>query len=104
MWRWGIEVELLVVAIIVILGADVFAPFEVETPAWKKVCKWSLFLLIVLAAYPLIGHWILLVIAMLSGAGATVHWRWCRAHGIDPWRATPRRRYYALRGWTWPAD
>ena len=22
--------------------------------------------------------------------------------GIDPLRATPRRKYYELRGWTWP--
>ena len=24
---------------------------------------------------------------------------WCRKHEIDPWNATPRERYYELRGW-----
>lgn len=34
---------------------------------------------------------------------ATFHLVWRRCDGIDPLKATPSRRYYALRGWTWPA-
>ena len=38
----------------------------------------------------------------LGGAGLTFHFVWCQRNGIHPLRATPRRRYYQLRGWTWP--
>ena len=51
------------------------------------------------------------VVAPFSGSWTTLwnpaailrvfHFVWCRRHGIDPLRATPRRRYYELRGWTW---
>jgi len=34
-------------------------------------------------------------------AGAAFHMVWCRRNGIHPWNATPRRRYYELRGWVW---
>lgn len=101
---FGIELELFVVALFVILGADVFAPFEVETAAWKKITKWSVFLALVLGLYPVLGHGVLIVTSGLGAAGMWVHWRWCRQHGIDPLRATPRRRYYELRGWRWPTE
>jgi len=39
--------------------------------------------------------------ALAAAGGLTVHFMWCRRHGIDPVHATPRRKYYALRGWTW---
>jgi hypothetical protein len=32
-------------------------------------------------------------------AGVAFHIWWCRMHGIDPVHATPRKRYYELRGW-----
>jgi hypothetical protein len=38
----------------------------------------------------------------MSGLGLVVHLVWCRKNGIDPLRATPRRRYYEMRGWDWP--
>jgi hypothetical protein len=50
----------------------------------------------------MIGHWALLVPALGAAVGVSAHFAWCRRHGIDPVRATPRRRYYELRGWTWP--
>ena len=37
----GIELELSVLLALAVLGAEIFAPFEVETPVWKKVFKWS---------------------------------------------------------------
>lgn len=44
-----------------------------------------------------IGHWALLVPVLLGAAGATFHIVWCRQDGIDPVRATLRRRNYELR-------
>ena len=49
----------------------------------------------------LAGHWALLFPALGVGVGTTFHFVWCRKNGIHPWAATPRRKYYELRGWTW---
>ena len=32
-------------------------------------------------------------------AGLSVHFGWCRRHGIDPWTAEPWDEYRRLRGW-----
>jgi hypothetical protein len=75
--------------------------FEIETPAWRKILKWSIVIGLTLALAEFVGHWAL-VLPLAGGiAGVVGHTLWCRKHGIDPLRATPRRRYYDLRGWTW---
>ena len=58
--------------------------------------------IVTLALSRFIGHWAIAFPITLGVAGATFHIWWCRKHGIDPIRATPRRRYYELRGWSWP--
>ena len=97
----GIELDLAVLLVISILGPAFFARFEVETPGWRKVLKWALVVGITLALTPVVGHWALLVPTVGGIAGLIGHYAWCRRHGIDPIRATPRRKYYELRGWAW---
>ena len=97
----GIELELSVLLALAVLGAEIFAPFEVETPAWKKILKWSVTILITLGLYRYIGHWAVLVAVALGLLGLGFHFAWCVKNGIHPIRATPRRRYYKLRGWEW---
>lgn len=97
----GIELELAVLLGLVLVGMSVFAPFEVETPAWRKLLKWSLIVGLTIALYGPLGHGAALVPVAFAGAGAGFHLWWCRKNGIHPIRATPRRRYYELRGWTW---
>ncbi len=48
-----------------------------------------------------IGHWAAVVPVGLGLLGLTFHFIWCKRNGIHPIRATPRRRYYELRGWEW---
>ena len=97
----GVELELYVLLAVMILGTSVFAVFEVETPGWRKALK----LLIVsggtVSLYYVVGH--VALVLPLGGAaiGTTFHFWWCHKHGIHPIHATPRRRYYALRGWPW---
>lgn len=98
----GIEIELAFLLALQVLGTELFARFEIETPAWKKVLKWALLAALTLGLYPLIGHATILVAATLALAGLTVHILWCRKNGIHPLKATPHRRYYHLRGWPWP--
>lgn len=97
----GVELELLVLLAISILGQSVFARFEIETPAWRKILKWLIVVAITLGLYNLIGHWALAFPLAAAAAGTAVHFILCRKHGIDPIRATPQRTYYQLRGWQW---
>ena len=97
----GIEIELAVLLAIAIVGPAVFAVFEVETPAWRKVLKWVIVCVVTLALYRAIGHFALLLPLGVGALGTTVHFVWCRRNGIHPLRATPRRKYYELRGWAW---
>jgi hypothetical protein len=97
----GIELELAVLYLIQTLGHSLFDRFEVETPAWRKTLKWLLLAGLTLGLYAWIGHWALGLPLAGGLAGATAHAVWCRRNGIDPWKATPRRRYWELRGWEW---
>jgi len=97
----GIELELTILLGLVIVGASVFAPFEVETPAWRKLIKWFFVVVLTLALYRPMGHGAAIVPVSLGAIGLTFHFWWCRRNGIHPLRATPRRKYYELRGWAW---
>ena len=98
----GIELELAVLLGLNVLGTSIFGPFEVETPWWRLALKWFIVIGLTVAAYRWIGHWALLVALLPAVGGTTFHFVWCSRNGIDPLHATPRRRYYELRGWPWP--
>ena len=93
--------ELAVLLAVSIIGQSAFAPFEIETPVWRKLVKWAIVVGLTLAVSRVVGHWSLLVPVLGGIAGVTGHTIWCRKNNIDPWHATPRKKYYALRGWTW---
>ena len=97
----SVTLDLFVLLGFAILGPAFFAAFEVETPGWRKALKWSLVCGLTLALRAAVGHWALLLPAATAVLGLTFHYVWCRRNGIDPVHATPRRRYYELRGWTW---
>ena len=98
----GYELELTVLLAIVIVGNGVFAVFEGETAPWRKILKWSIVCGATLLAARTIGHLALLIPAAIGMLGLGFHAYWCRTNGIHPFNATPRRRYYELRGWRWP--
>ena len=97
----GIEFELAVLLAVAVVGQATFAVFEIETPAWRKILKWALVIGVTLALRRVAGHWALALPIAGGIAGVLGHTVWCRRHGIDPLRGTPRRRYYELRGWAW---
>lgn len=100
----GVELELGVLLAFSILGQSTFARFEIETPAVRKILKWGIQSILTVSLYYGVGHWALFLPTSLGIAGATFHLIWCRRNGIDPWLATPHRKYYRLRGWKWPYD
>jgi hypothetical protein len=85
-----------------ILGVGIFAKFESESPWWRWVLKWTIILGIVyglaVAFNPAVALYVLIGLFILS---VIIHFAWCRSHGIHPIHATPRRKYYELRGWKW---
>lgn len=72
-----------------------------ETAPWRKLTKWLVITGGTVGLYALLGHWALAFPTALAVLGGTVHFVWCRRNGIHPFRATPRRKYYELRGWAW---
>ena len=96
----GIELELVLLLILSNLGQIIFARFEIETPRWRKLLKWTLIHGGTLALYTVVGHWSLIWPAFGAIVGITFHTVWCRRHGIHPLDATPLDRYYELRGWS----
>ena len=98
MTSFGIELELFILLLLSNLGIA-FAKFEIETQRWRKVFKWMILHGGTIGLYFFVGHWALVFPLLALGAGCIVHATWCMKHGIDPWNATPRERYYELRGW-----
>ncbi len=98
----GVELELYVLLAILILGSSIFAVFEVETAHWRKVLKWLIVSTATVGLYYAVGHYALVFLVGLAALGVSFHIWWCHRHGIHPIDATPRRRYYELRGWAWP--
>lgn len=95
----GIELELAVLLTLTTLGQVGFGQFETETSKTRRLLKWAIVDGATLGLYYAVGHWALLFPLVMAAAGLTFHLWWCRRNGIHPWRATPRRRYYELRGW-----
>lgn len=100
----GVELELAVLLAFAIIGQSSFARFEIETPAWRKIFKWSMMSVITVVLSRWVGHWALVYPIAMGVAGTTFHIIWCRKNGIDPWKATPSRKYYELRKWPRPAE
>lgn len=96
------ELELAVLLALVVVGNSVFGVFEQETASWRRLLKWGLVVAGTLALSRGVGHAALALPLGLGAAGLAFHLWWCRRNGIHPLRATPRRRYYELRGWPWP--
>jgi hypothetical protein len=97
----GIELELLVLLALVIFGTSLFAVFEVETPRWRKVAKWLVVCGGTVGSYFACGHVAVVFPIGLAAVSVGYHVWWCHRHGIDALHATPRRKYYELRGWHW---
>lgn len=97
----GIELELLILFAVCVVGNAFFGIFAAEASRWGRVLKWGLVAGLTAGVHSVAGHWALLVILVPAALGLGFHFTWCRKNGIHPFRATPRRRYYDLRGWEW---
>lgn len=97
----GIELELTELLFIQLIGNSFFSGFEGETPPLKKIMKWLILDAICIGFYFAFHHWALALPIVLLIPGMIIHFRWCKKNGIHPVKATPRKKYYELRGWKW---
>jgi hypothetical protein len=96
----GIELEWFILLIISVVGKSVFQKFALQTPIWQQILKWVITIAITYGLYRLGGHqWALGFLFSFLGLGMALHFLWCGYHEINPWHATPKEKYYALRGW-----
>ena len=96
-----IELELFSLLVIQTTFISAFSKFESETPLLKKLSKWFIIDGITLGLYYLIHHWALLFLILALVPGTIYHFNWCKKNGINPFSATPRKKYYELRKWKW---
>ncbi|MBL7690719.1 MAG: hypothetical protein JNM41_03935 [Flavipsychrobacter sp.] len=97
----GIELELIVLLALQLIGSSLFAKFEIETPALRKIVKWLILDGVTVGLYYLIGHFAILFPFLILVIGTIFHFRFCKKNGIDPLKATPKKKYYQLRHWKW---
>jgi hypothetical protein len=96
------ETELLMLFFAHLVGIAIFGKFQSQTPWWRHILKWSIILLIGYLLNIKFGQTVTLVtFAIVFLLGIIGHVLWCRKHNIHPFNATPRKKYYQLRGWAW---
>jgi hypothetical protein len=93
-------IDAAVMATFFALGNIVFGHFEERTPKWRRVLKFFLMTGgIVLLSATAGRQWSVGVVVSLFAVALFIHLWWLPKHGIHPFTAEPKEKYYALRGW-----
>lgn len=93
--------EVAVVSIIYATGNIFFGHFEEQTPKWRRLGKYLLTLMIVLALSVFAGRWVgMSLLGAMLVPFLYVHGYYLpQKKGINGWTGEPKRKYYAFRGW-----
>lgn len=95
--------EVAVVAIIFAVGNILMGHWEAQTPKWRRLLKFVLFLGLTLAISASVGRlWAFGFLVAIGVAAVIIHAWWLPRHGINGWTGEPKEKYYALRGWKYP--
>jgi hypothetical protein len=96
------EKILLVLFVFHSLGFAVFGKFQTEAPWWQLFFKGMAILGFAYLLFVNFGQAITFItFGALFTVSIVIHVAWCRENHIHPMSATPRKKYYALRGWEW---
>jgi membrane associated rhomboid family serine protease len=96
----NIWIDVAAVASIFAVGNIFFGHFEYGTPKWRRVLKFVILTALTAWIASTGGHaWAAAFVGAMAGLGLIAHFTYLRRHGIDPWTAEPKDKYYALRGW-----
>jgi hypothetical protein len=95
------ELELITLYGLHHLGIAIFGKFELESPWWRWMLKWVIIVSTITLLYTYFGHVGAFAFILIAFPAATIfHFVWCKRNGIHPLKATPREKYYQLRGWS----
>jgi len=93
-------VDVAAMASLFAIGNILFGHFEERTPKWRRVLKFLLMTGLVTLVSATAGRaWSAALVGTLFCVAFVIHFWWLPKHGIHPWTAEPKDRYYALRGW-----
>jgi hypothetical protein len=82
------------------LGNILFGHFEEKTPKWRRVLKLFVIVGLVTLISATAGRaWSAAFVGTLLAVAMVIHAWWLPRHGINPFTAEPKEKYYALRGW-----
>src|ERR1700756_503080 len=95
--------DMAAVAVILNIGNVKLRHFDPHQPLWRRVAK----ALVAVAATGVISHYfgrtgVIIAIGIAAIPVIYVHANWLPRHGVNGWTGEPRKKYYALRGWTRP--
>lgn len=102
MWKTdSLWFEVAVISIIFAVGNMVFGQFEEQTPKWRRVGKYLLFILITCLVSVYAGRPVAMgIIAFMLVPLLYIHgWYLPKKKGINGWTGEPKSRYYDFRGW-----
>lgn len=95
--------EVAIVAIIFAVGNILMGHWEAQTPKWRRLLKFVLFVALTLGISAGVGRaWAFGFLGLLGVAVLIVHGWWLPRRGINGWTGEPKEKYYALRGWKYP--
>ena len=97
--------ELGVGAVLSATGIAIFGRFEEKTALWRRLLKWAIYFGLIAILSGTAGRvWALGWAFALPLVGLCAHFIICARWGIHPLKATPRDKYYRLRGWELTSD
>lgn len=92
--------ELFIAAALMAIGTITFKRFEERTPPLRGIMKFvSILATTALVTYFFGSMWGILWVIGWFAVGMIFHFWWTLSHGIHPFTAEPREKYYQLRGW-----
>jgi hypothetical protein len=93
--------EVAIVSIIFAVGNMAFGHFEERTPLWRKIGKFILVNLVILAISVYLGReWAMYLLAFSLLPVLYIHAYYLPVKkGINGWTGEPKSKYYDFRGW-----
>ena len=96
-------VEVAIVATIFAVGNITMGHWEAQTPKWRRLLKFVLFVALVVALSKWLGRaWSFGFLGLMGVAVLVIHGWWLPRQGINGWTGEPKEKYYAMRGWKYP--
>jgi hypothetical protein len=93
--------EIAIVSIMYLLGHIFLGHFEERSPKWRKLLKYVLTVIIILAISVLAGRtYAFIVIGVSLIPVFYVHAIMLPKKGINGWTGEPKGKYYEFRGWS----